>query len=334
MITTTLTGCFDGYPKNASTHNDFPALTKMYRLIVPYETETKNSYVLATFDSSHDTTAPTIAPIPALTAKVDGFTTYQLMVGDNESGTLTYSLVDYPLWVTIDANTGFIMMKPAHSSEGSYRLKVRVTDGNKTAEAMINLTVESSDYEFTRLDYSETVMEGQTSFDLNVDRISGFCGEDSRGPTCDLHIASEQTLTYYEASLTANGKWIKGDVLCNDILLNDGIFNGYYGEHIVCQYGYNELVNFRLGSSNDNKHKKETNLAKINIEINHIKGTSAGNILEALSYCESDNQICLAEIDAFDIEDVWQELENDAAIAAFLKVQSEKTLQRIGKASS
>jgi RHS repeat-associated protein len=94
--------------------------------------DTQNGVGRQTYTVEVGTTAinrpPTIDSQPSFFADVTSTYTYNVRASDPEGGTLTYSLLDAPSGMTIDANTGLIQWNPTSSQLGVARVSVAAFD--------------------------------------------------------------------------------------------------------------------------------------------------------------------------------------------------------------
>ncbi|GAA4249416.1 carbohydrate-binding protein [Dactylosporangium darangshiense] len=89
--------------------------------------------------SSHGNHAPSLAPVPDVTADQYTTTTFRLRATDRDRDALAYYAVDLPEGVTVDAATGEVSLHP--TTAGSLDLKFRVTDGAASDEVAVHVTV-------------------------------------------------------------------------------------------------------------------------------------------------------------------------------------------------
>jgi len=87
-------------------------------------------------------TGPSIKSVPSRTTIVGSSYSYSVNAEDPEGGTLTYTLVNAPVGMTIDPNTGLITWSPLSADAGIYKITVMVTDERGvTTSQNYNLTV-------------------------------------------------------------------------------------------------------------------------------------------------------------------------------------------------
>lgn len=76
--------------------------------------------------------APVISSKPVTTSRVWDSYRYEVRAKDPDTGdTLTYSLIDKPQRMTIDANTGIIEWRPTNEQVGEHNVVVKVEDANQ-----------------------------------------------------------------------------------------------------------------------------------------------------------------------------------------------------------
>ncbi len=144
--------------------------------------------------------------------------------------------------------------------------------------------------------------------------------------------------TVYIGSLLASGKLIVGDVNCNGEQLTNGSFEVSQGTSFTCMYGSVTLGDFTAPLPQESQNKALTAAAtenkSISFELKRQHGDNAAKVLQSISKCKTDKQICLKEIDAYDIEDIYQHLDDNDAIDAYFTLQKEKATDVIGNAPS
>ncbi|MEG3695700.1 SslE/AcfD family lipoprotein zinc metalloprotease [Vibrio coralliirubri] len=147
----------------------------------------------------------------------------------------------------------------------------------------------------------------------------------------------------YISTLIASGKVIKGDVDCNDERLTevDGTFEVEDGTRFTCNLGAVVLGDFVAPISVQRQSRVqaivENDKFSTSFELTDKLGNSGKNavrILQSIDSCSSEDVICLNEIDSFDIEDVYQHLENDDKVEAYFNSIAEKATDEVGNAPS
>ncbi|MEF1337284.1 Ig-like domain-containing protein, partial [Vibrio rotiferianus] len=89
--------------------------------------------------------APVVDPIPALKAKVQRPSTYQVLATDKDGDALAYSLKDAPDFVSISEN-GLLYIEPLNNSNtGSHHSQVLVSDGSLTTSRNLTIHVSEQD---------------------------------------------------------------------------------------------------------------------------------------------------------------------------------------------
>ncbi len=85
--------------------------------------------------------APVISPLSAINIYADQTTWVQIKASDQDDDVLTYSLIEAPKWMSIDAQTGRLTLTPEKENAGSQTVKVRVSDGSLFQEAEMMILV-------------------------------------------------------------------------------------------------------------------------------------------------------------------------------------------------
>ncbi len=149
--------------------------------------------------------------------------------------------------------------------------------------------------------------------------------------------------TTYTASLFASGKVITGDVDCNGTSLTKGTFDVSQGTSFTCSLGSVTLGDFTAPFPQESQSKALTASANppanddnktLSFELTKDGNQNAAKILQSINSCESDDKICLQEIDSYDIEDVYQHLDDNDAVDAYFAAKEEKATDEVGKAPS
>lgn len=66
--------------------------------------------------------------------------------------------------------------------------------------------------------------------------------------------------------------------------------------------------------------------------MTELHGDNVTKVLESIDICETESAICLKELDAFDIEDVFSQLDDQDAIDAYFSSKEEESTDEVGKA--
>nr|WP_086938001.1 SslE/AcfD family lipoprotein zinc metalloprotease [Thaumasiovibrio occultus] len=133
----------------------------------------------------------------------------------------------------------------------------------------------------------------------------------------------------YASKLTASGKIISGDVVCNGQPLDTTTeFNVEEETHFSCQFDSITLGEFEAPTySKDKPFNGLFDLASLHTE-------NATKVLQSIDTCDAANEICLDEFDSIDIADIYQKLNDNDAVEAFLNVKEEEATDEVDKAPS
>ncbi|CEO39504.1 Accessory colonization factor AcfD [Photobacterium kishitanii] len=144
------------------------------------------------------------------------------------------------------------------------------------------------------------------------------------------------------ASISTSGVKIIGDVICNQQQLSsDGIFTVKDGESFTCYYGSVELLSVQVplpkavtGALDQKILNFDTNAAF----SDQLVAENSALLLKKVSTCQSTaGQVCLDELNSFDISDLYGSDNNDA-IDAFLHPtvsdEADKETEQVDKAPS
>ena len=132
----------------------------------------------------------------------------------------------------------------------------------------------------------------------------------------------------FTALLKIGSQQIIGDVSCNGINLNlQGEVKLAFDEAISCQFGNVLLAEFSpiwSQQPHENRTASDERVFELTISQNDATQTRhAQAILNKIDACPTENNVCLEEIDSFDIEEVYLNLSNDELVEAFLTPQPE-----------
>ena len=144
----------------------------------------------------------------------------------------------------------------------------------------------------------------------------------------------------YIGSLTVGTPAIKGDAICHNQKLEDGVFKVEQGEAFDCTLGSVHLGSFTAPFPDGTRTASPTDEVKHSFDLNKLKGANAGRVLNAINSCMGeDNTICVTEFDAIDIEDIYNhDLGDNEAVIAFVDFKNKQTeteaTDEVGKAPS
>ncbi|MGS0828113.1 SslE/AcfD family lipoprotein zinc metalloprotease [Shewanella sp. 0m-8] len=170
--------------------------------------------------------------------------------------------------------------------------------------------------------------------------LAGCFGSDSSKdpsvpsiPPSDL-IPAKKT---YQGSLLLSGKRLSGQVSCNGQPLGDtGIFTFTDGDNVSCAYGSIELLNKDIplpeGWSRDSHNAMALDMQ--NDWTHAISIADGAKVMTKVSTCPAiTNEICLDELDSFDIAPLFSG-GNSTEIEAFLNPPAAEETDEIDKAPS
>jgi len=144
--------------------------------------------------------------------------------------------------------------------------------------------------------------------------------------------------TTYVGSLLASGKMVKGEAECNGIRLTEGTFEVKQGTEFTCQLGSVTLGRFTAPMPKPVQNRATAMVANdlviTSFELTEQLGSNATQVLQSISTCKEEEAICLSEIDSFDIEEVFQNLDSDEALEAYFDSVKEKATDKVGNAPS
>ena len=147
----------------------------------------------------------------------------------------------------------------------------------------------------------------------------------------------------YVSSLLAAGKTIRGDVDCDGKRLAeaDGTFEVEEGTPFACNLGSIVLGSFVAPLSEQPKSLMiatvENDKLSTSFDVTDVLsggGANAVKVLQSIDSCETEGAICLSEIDSFDIEDVYQNLDDDDKVEAYFDAIAEKDTDNTGETPS
>jgi hypothetical protein len=100
------------------------------------------TFTITVLDVSAGNNVPVITSTPITSVDENQLYSYQVTATDADGDTLTYSLVSFPGWLSIDSNTGLITgTTPPVASDESYQVIVSVSDGVDSDIQIYSLTV-------------------------------------------------------------------------------------------------------------------------------------------------------------------------------------------------
>ncbi len=140
----------------------------------------------------------------------------------------------------------------------------------------------------------------------------------------------------YVGTLMASGKIVSGDVRCNGISLdeNTSTFTVKQGNEFNCSFGAVELGRFKASFPKVKSIDLVNTIVPASFDLQDSKGVNVTKILQSISTCERQDGICLNEINAFDIQDIYLDLDNNESVNEFLKPKEEEATDDVGKAPS
>lgn len=139
-------------------------------------------------------------------------------------------------------------------------------------------------------------------------------------------------LTYVGTLLTSSIA-VTGEVDCNGHRIGNGTFEVEEGATFSCSLGHVELGQFTAPDQGAHRaiyNDKES----ISFDLSTLHGDNVSKVLKSIDSCNANEWICLNEIDAFDIEDIFQNLSDDDAVDDYLAFMEEKSTDNIGQAPS
>ncbi|MDK9782333.1 SslE/AcfD family lipoprotein zinc metalloprotease [Vibrio sp. B172a] len=248
---------------------------------------------------------PTIEAIGPMLVIAGTPTSFQIKGADKDGDKLTYSTSNAPSFVSV-TSSGLLKINPMSAHEGEHTFDVKVSDGFLTAMTPIKLTVELP---------------------------TASCGEGSTDPEC-ASPDDDFIVPHYNATLKSSGKIISGDVVCNGYsLAESAIFPVDGNEPFICTLGSVELGHFNQEVQGVSRlYKSESH--DIAFDLTELHGNNATKVLETISACSGGQQICLHEIDSFDISEVFNQLHNNSAVEQYLQAKREEATDDVGKAPS
>jgi len=119
LLTLTLTGCFDGDKRSATS---------------PSAGSTNGTTTGTTVGTTPTNGAPKISGTPPTSAKVNEPYAFQPTASDPDGDKLTFQIANKPAWATFDSSTGRLSGTPSTSYTGTFAdIRISVTDGKATS---------------------------------------------------------------------------------------------------------------------------------------------------------------------------------------------------------
>lgn len=135
--------------------------------------------------------------------------------------------------------------------------------------------------------------------------------------------------------LLSSGKAILGEVDCNGIRLNEGQFEVALSTPFSCQLGDVSLAEFIAQESEKTSYLiNQDEITTLFFDIADVKGENASRVLQSINTCEASDDICLKEINSFDIAQIYNQLDDNKAVDDFLTIKDEQATDVIDKAPS
>ncbi|MGR5131733.1 SslE/AcfD family lipoprotein zinc metalloprotease [Vibrio alfacsensis] len=140
--------------------------------------------------------------------------------------------------------------------------------------------------------------------------------------------------TTYVGTVMASGKVVTGDVDCNGERVINGSFEVMQGTSFRCHLGHVTLGEFTAPFPEETRSSVSNDKVSTSFELTNLYGQNVAKVLQSIDACEQDDQICLAGIDAYDIEEIYQNLDDNVAVDAYLASKEEEATDEVGKAPS
>ena len=138
----------------------------------------------------------------------------------------------------------------------------------------------------------------------------------------------------YTAQLTVGERFVQGDVICHGQSLTETTqFKVKEGESFDCEFGQVNLAHFtapflfqpKTGSVED---------ALLSFEVTAKAGPNAAGVLNSINQCKGETELCLDEMNSFDIAAIYQQLDDQSAVDDFLTVKDDELTEEVGNAPS
>ncbi|HAS6176915.1 TPA: SslE/AcfD family lipoprotein zinc metalloprotease [Vibrio vulnificus] len=140
--------------------------------------------------------------------------------------------------------------------------------------------------------------------------------------------------TTYIGSLLTSGKSIKGEVDCNGFRLIDGTFEVSQGKSFSCTLGPVQLGRFTAPFLEQTRNSVSNDKVEASFDLASTHGENVTKVLQSIDSCKAQHEICLTEIDSFDIEDVFNQGLSNNAVDAYLAFKKEEATDEVGYAPS
>ena len=153
---------------------------------------------------------PVITSKPPTTTRVWSSYSYDVDVKDPDGDTLSYSLIDKPDGMIIDANTGLIEWRPDNTQDGEHKITVKVEDANEVPASdtqSFTVTVTSLSSPLITPLTVENVYDHTSRKKLPTeDRIAVVKASDNRYH--EIEVDSSVSFDFSDASIPEGGKII------------------------------------------------------------------------------------------------------------------------------
>lgn len=138
----------------------------------------------------------------------------------------------------------------------------------------------------------------------------------------------------YIGELLASGIPIKGEVTCNGEALELGKFTVKQGLSFSCNLGAVVLGQFIAPEPMTLSDSNLTEAIPTSFDLKNVEGDNAAKVLQTINSCATTEELCLEEINSLDITDIYQHLDDDKAVDAYLLLKGEEATDDVGKAPS
>ncbi|CDT70550.1 Inner membrane lipoprotein [Vibrio coralliirubri] len=132
----------------------------------------------------------------------------------------------------------------------------------------------------------------------------------------------------------SSGAFVSGDVYCDGIHVENGTFSVKQGVSFSCTLGHLTLGDFTAPFPEVTESTISNDALHAAFELTELHGDNVTKVLESIDVCETESAICLKELDAFDIEDVFSQLDDQDAVDAYFSSKEEESTDEVGKAPS
>ena len=131
--------------------------------------------------ATHSNSAPTISGSPAQQAYVGVAYSFRPQVADADGDTLSFSIVNQPLWATFSPSTGELSGVPQSADAGSYTgIELRVSDGINSASTQdFSIQVVLADLGAATLSWAAPTLNEDGSQLLGLAGFKIYYGQDS-----------------------------------------------------------------------------------------------------------------------------------------------------------